>query len=105
MTIPFDLTQVDWFYVTLLAAFALVASYVGNLISFRRRGLAAVVVALLFAAMFVFWTYYPHGLPWLPTSISTSKSGASAAPATAVTPSPPQKPSNPITDITPGNSR
>ncbi len=108
MTIPFDLSQVDWLYVALLAVFALVASFVANFVSFRRRGLAAVITAVLFAVIFVFWTYYPHGLPWLPTSISTpnstAKSPASAAPAAAAEPSPSQRPSNPITDITPGNS-
>ena len=101
---PIDLAQVDWLYVAVLAVFAFVANFVANLLSFDRRGLAAVLAAALFAAIFVFWTYYPHGLP-LPTSIASQKS-----PVTAVVPAAPaipQRPSNPVTDITspPGTSR
>src|SRR6266571_5190037 len=95
---PIDLGQVDWLYVAVLAVFAFVANFVANLLSFNRRGFAAVLAAVVFAAMFVFWTYYPHGLP-LPTSISAQKS-----PVTTVVPAAPtipQKPSNPVTDISP----
>jgi hypothetical protein len=60
MTMPIDVRQVDWLYVVILALFALVANLIANLLSFRRRGLAAVLAAVLFAAAFVFWTYYPH---------------------------------------------
>jgi hypothetical protein len=51
-----------------LAALVLVAAFVGNLLSFRRRGLAALLTAVVFAALFVAWSYYPHGLP-LPTRL------------------------------------
>jgi hypothetical protein len=92
---PIDLGQVDWLYVAVLAAFVFIANFVANLLSFKRRGLAAVLAAVVFAAIFVFWTYYPHGLP-LPTSITGQKSTVTtAAPAT------PQRPSNPVTDVTP----
>jgi hypothetical protein len=37
-------------------------------LSFNHRGFAAVLGATMFAVIFVFWTYYPHGL--LPTSMS-----------------------------------
>jgi hypothetical protein len=95
---PIDLGQVDWLYVAVLALFALVANFVANLLSFGRRGLAAVLAAVLFTVIFVFWTYYPHGLP-LPTSLASQK-----APVTAVVPvapTVPQRPSNPVTDISP----
>jgi hypothetical protein len=60
-----------------------------------------VLSALVFAAIFVAWTYYPHGLP-LPTSLSVQKAPVAAAvPAAPVAPSVPQKPRNPVTDITP----
>jgi hypothetical protein len=95
--VPIDLSQVDWLYVAVLAVFVFVATFVANLLSFGRRGHAAVLAAILFAAIFVFWTYYPHGLP-LPTSIASRTSSAilnvPAAPAT------PQRPTNPVTDIT-----
>jgi hypothetical protein len=97
---PIDLTQVDWLYVAVLALFAGVASAVANLFSFFHRGFAAVLAAALFATLFVFWTYYPHGLP-LPTSLSGQKSPvAAAAPAAPAVSATPQRPRNPVTDIT-----
>jgi hypothetical protein len=100
---PIDLAQVDWLYIIVLAVFAFVANFAANLVSFSRRWLAAVIAALLFSVIFVFWTYYPHGLP-LPTSTGTQKATASAgAPAPAIAPA---RPGNPVKDITPsGNSR
>ena len=95
---PIDLGQVDWLYVAVLALFALVANFVANLLSFGRRGLGAVLAAVVFTVIFIFWTYYPHGLP-LPTSLANQKS-----PVTAVVPAAPtvpQRPSNPVTDISP----
>jgi hypothetical protein len=106
MTMPIDVRQVDWLYVAILALFALVANLIANLLSFRRRGLAAVLAAVLFAAAFVFWTYYPHGLP-LPTTLSAQKSTATTTnnlPAETPPSSAPQRPSNPVTDITPPSS-
>ena|ERR1700692_2985641 len=96
---PIDLAQVDWLYVAVLAVFAFVANFVANLLSFNRRGLAASLAAILFAAIFVFWTYYPHGLPLLPTSIAGQKSAVTTA--VPAVPAAPQRPSNPVTDITP----
>jgi len=100
---PIDLAQVDWLYVIVLAIFVFVATLLGNLLSFSHRGMAALLSALAFVAIFVFWTYYPHHLP-LPTQLASPNAPA-AAPATpaAVPPTPaaPQRPRNPITDITP----
>jgi hypothetical protein len=97
-SMPIDLGQVDWLYVVILAVFAFVANVVANALSFQHRWISAVLAAAVFATIFVFWTYYPHGLP-LPTSIASRTSsvipGVPAAPAT------PQRPSNPVTDITP----
>jgi hypothetical protein len=59
---PIDLSAVNWTYVVILAAFAFVASLIGNIISFRSRFFGAILTAVLFAAAFVFWTYYPHGI-------------------------------------------
>jgi hypothetical protein len=101
---PIDLAQVDWLYVVVLAVFVFVATFVGNMLSFNHRGTAAVLSAVLFAAIFVFWTYYPHRVPLLPTSLTVTKAAApkaAAAPAAPATPAVPQKPSNPVTDITP----
>ena len=92
---PIDLSTVDWLYVGVLAVLAFLATMVGNLLSFNHRGLAAFLTALVFAALFVAWAYYPHGLP-LPTSPAGQKA-ALVAPAPVV-PSPvaPVGPRNPV---------
>ncbi|MFN3656627.1 MAG: hypothetical protein ACK4UO_05150 [Pseudolabrys sp.] len=101
---PIDLAAVDWIYVGVLSVFAFLAALVGSLVAFNHRGVGAVLAAILFAAMFVAWTYYPHGLP-LPTAMSGPAPAATAAPPAPVpapaTPAAPQRPSNPIRDITP----
>ena len=98
---PIDLGQVDWLYVAVLAVLAFFATLVANLLSFNHRGIAAALSAVLFAALFVAWTYYPHGLP-LPTSLSVQKAATStAAPPIPPVPATPPKPRNPVTDITP----
>jgi hypothetical protein len=60
---PIDLATVDWAYVGVLAVIAFVATGLGNLLSFNHRGIGAVLSAAVFAAIFIFWSYYPHGLP------------------------------------------
>ena len=95
---PIDLGQVDWFYVVVLAIFVFVATGIGNLLSFNHRGMAAGLSAVVFVAIFLAWTYYPHGLP-LPTSLAQKT--LAVAPATPLAPVTPQRPRNPVTDITP----
>jgi hypothetical protein len=96
---PIDLESVSWLYVIVLAIFVFVSTLIGNLLSFNHRGMAGLLSALAFATLFVFWTYYPHGVPFLPTSISAPKAPAvTVAPAA---PAAPAKPRNPVTDITP----
>jgi hypothetical protein len=98
---PIDLTQVDWLYVAVLAIFVCISTVVGNLLSFNHRGVAAFLSTVLFVAIFVAWTYYPHGLP-LPTSVTGTSPKApvaiSAPPPAAVVP---VRPRNPVTDVTP----
>lgn len=100
--VPIDWASVNWVYVGVLAVFAFLASIIGNVVSLGHRGFAAVLAALLFAAMFVGWTYYPHGLP-LPISAVPPPApvAAPAVPAAPATPAEPQRPRNPVTDITP----
>jgi hypothetical protein len=98
---PIDLASVNWLYVVVLAIFVFVATGIGNLLSFNHRGLAAALSALAFATIFIFWTYYPHGLP-LPTTVTVQKSPVSTgAPAAPAAPATPARPRNPVTDITP----
>jgi uncharacterized membrane protein YfcA len=58
--------NVNWPYVIVLALTVFICTLIGTALSFRRMFFGAVLTALLFAAAYVFWTYYPHGLP-LPT--------------------------------------
>ncbi|MFZ1065702.1 MAG: hypothetical protein WAN42_09380, partial [Pseudolabrys sp.] len=102
---PIDLSQVDWLYVALLAIFVFVTAYVGGFLAFGRRWTAALASTVLFVALFVFWTYYPHRVPG-PRAISlpgTTTTTAVPAPAAPAAPTAPQKPRNPVTDITPRN--
>jgi hypothetical protein len=99
---PIDLAQVDWLYVAVLAAFVLVTTFVGSVLSFGHRWTTAVLSALLFTTIFVFWTYYPHRVP-LPRTLKSPVTASTPAPAPAApaAPAAPQKPRNPVTDITP----
>ena len=56
------LRSVDWTKVALLSAFAFVAALLGNLLGFRHRLAGAILTGVLFAAAYIFWTYYPHGI-------------------------------------------
>ena len=102
-SMPIDLAQVDWLYVILLAVFVAISTFLGGLLSFSHRGTAAMLSAVLFATIFIFWTYYPHRVPFLPRTITTTQdSAAKQAPAPApAAPAAPQRPANPVRDITP----
>jgi hypothetical protein len=98
---PIDLVNVNWLYVILLGVFVFVAAFLGNLLSFHHRGTAALISAALFVVIFIFWTYYPHGVPFLPTRL-TAERPVTAEPAGMPNQAPsPEKPRNPVTDITP----
>jgi hypothetical protein len=98
-SMPIDLATVDWLYVIVLALFVFLATLIASVLSFGRRFMGALLSAILFAAAFVFWTYYPHHLP-LPTTLRVPNAAAPAAPPPAA-PAAPVKPRNPVTDITP----
>src|SRR5262245_25721965 len=80
-----DWTSVNWLYVAVLTALVFFSTLIGALLSFKRAFRTAVLSALLFAAGFVFWTYYPHGLP-LPTSVSSQKAPDSLRPNERLSP-------------------
>ena len=61
-----DWGSVNWGYVALLSGFTFIAALIANFITFGYALAAAIVAALLFAVIFVFATYYPHGIA-LPT--------------------------------------
>jgi len=93
-SMPIDLTSVDWLYVAVLAVLVFLSGVVGNLLSFGNRVRGALLTAILFAVLFVFWTYYPHGLS-LPTTSTINKTSSAPPPAPA-----PAAPNNPVKDIT-----
>jgi uncharacterized membrane protein YfcA len=98
-----DWATVDWVYVAILALLVFISTLVGSLLSFRNSGRAAVLSALVFAGLFVFWTYYPHRIPG-PRTLATQKAEApasTAAPAAPTKPAAPVAPQNPVRDITP----
>ena len=97
---PIDLASVNWLYVVILAVFVFVASLIGNFLSFGRRGSGALLTAILFAAAFVVWSYYPHGLP-LPTSLNPPVAPVAATAPPPPKPAAPVRSANPVTDITP----
>ncbi len=68
---PIDWTSVDWVNVGLLSAIALIAALIGNILIFEHRFWAAILAGLLFAAVYLFLVYYPHGL-----AVSGLKTGA-----------------------------
>jgi hypothetical protein len=70
-TIAIDWANVNWLYVTVLAIFVFFSTMIGALLSFRDVFYGAVLSALLFAAAFIFWNYYPHGLP--PPTLMTAQ--------------------------------
>jgi hypothetical protein len=108
-----DWQNVNWAYVVVLAVFVFVSTLIGSLVAFRRHVLASILSAVVFSAIFVFWSYYPHHLP-LPTSLNSpgptltftpAPAGkSSAAPNAAPAPPAPVKPANPVTDAAPSQS-
>jgi Flp pilus assembly protein TadB len=74
---PIDFSTVNWTYVAIMAVFAFVAALIGGLISFRNRIGGALLAAILFAAMYVVWNYYPHPQIRLPvvSAYSTPSGG------------------------------
>jgi hypothetical protein len=63
---PIDLSTVNWLYVVIMGVFVFVAAVIGNLIALGSRVGGALITAILFAAMYVAWNYYPHPQIQLP---------------------------------------
>ncbi len=64
-----DLSAVNWLYVVIMAVLAFVTALLGSIISFRNKVGGALIAAILFAAGFIAWNYYPHdfGMPIIKT--------------------------------------
>ena len=63
---PIDWAAVNWLNVGLLSAFAFLAGLIGNALAFRSRLAAGILSAVLFAAIYIFWTYYLQGTAPVP---------------------------------------
>jgi hypothetical protein len=98
-----DWANVNWLYVAVLAVFVFFSTLIGMLLSFKRAFRSALLSAVLFAAAFVFWNYYPHGLP-LPTLITTQSAPNAAATADRSTQVKPVQPDTTI-NRPPSNSQ
>ncbi|MGA2127284.1 MAG: hypothetical protein ABSG76_14155 [Xanthobacteraceae bacterium] len=63
MNIPIDWGTVSWGYVALMSGFAFLSGLIGNVLSFRNHFVGAILTAVLFAVIYVAWTYYlvPQG--------------------------------------------
>jgi hypothetical protein len=93
-----DFAEVDWLHVGVLTVFALIATALANLLSFDRW-VSAWTAALLFAVMFMCWTYpHWHSAPTFIADQSTPSKEVTASPAGAAAP---QRPLSPVRDITP----
>ena len=66
---PIDWSAVNWGFVALMSLLAFVAALLGSLIALSNRFAGAILAAILFAAGFIAWNYYPHafGLPIIKT--------------------------------------
>jgi hypothetical protein len=60
--LPFDLATVDWTTVGIYSAIALIASLLGNAISFGNRAMGSILTAIFFAILFVVWNYWLQGI-------------------------------------------
>src|SRR5262245_42964888 len=99
--IAIEIAQVDWLYVILIAVFVAISAFLGGLLAYGHRGTGAMLSTVFFAVIFIFWTYYPHRVPFLPRTITTTQDTATKPAPAPATPAPAQKPANPIRDITP----
>ena len=99
MELPIDWATVNWPDVIVLSLIVFVCASVGTFLSFSRTFSSGVIAALLFAAAYVFWTYYPHGVP-LPTKEQEAAPTASAPPPPAISGTT-VNPTNPESTISP----
>jgi hypothetical protein len=98
--IPIDWNSVNWVYFALLVGIVFVTSLIGSLLSFHRHIAGALISAILFAGVFIFWSYYPHHLP-LPSSPVRTVAAPPPPPSAPATPATPVRPANPIREIAP----
>ena len=65
-----DWASVNWPNVLVLSALVFVAALIGNFLSFRKRWLGALLIAVLFGALYIVLVYYLHGIDLAPVTKS-----------------------------------
>ena len=65
-----DWASVNWPNVLVLSALVFVAALIGNFLSFRKRWLGALLIAVLFAALYILVVYCLHGIDLAPVTKS-----------------------------------
>lgn len=58
---PFNVADLPWQAIGLLTGLAFVSSLIGNSLT-RNAFVGAIITAIIFAAVYIGWDYYPHGL-------------------------------------------
>jgi hypothetical protein len=56
----FNWSAIDWVSLIALSLFVLIVARIGEQLSFRNRGVGALITALLFAVGFFAWSYSLH---------------------------------------------
>jgi len=59
---PFNLADIPWPAVGLLAALTFVSSVIGHSLARSSVLVGAILAVIIFVAVYVFWDFYPHGL-------------------------------------------
>ena len=60
-----DWSQVVWTDVIVYSVLVLIAAFIGNFINIIFNGnpiTGAIIIAVLFGALYIGWKYYPHGI-------------------------------------------
>ncbi|MBO0763990.1 MAG: hypothetical protein J2P50_05305 [Hyphomicrobiaceae bacterium] len=58
---PFNVANLPWQAIGLLTGLAFLASLIGHSLT-RNAFVGAIITAIIFAAVYIGWDYYPHGL-------------------------------------------
>lgn len=59
---PFNLAEIPWTAVGLLAALTFVASLIGHSLARSSVIVGSILAVIIFVAVYVFWDYYPHNM-------------------------------------------
>jgi hypothetical protein len=58
---PFNVADLPWQAIGLLTGLAFLSSLIGHSLT-RNAFVGAIIAAIIFAAVYIGWDYYPHGL-------------------------------------------